>query len=108
MKNQTPTRIGYERGLKGSRLDSMLNCLDPGQAALKKVSEQGRGRLVPEKRQVVDKLGDEAVPIPFLNAPWAGILTAIKTLTLAGYSEQSPTHANANLRSDPTPERLIS
>jgi len=33
------------------------------------------------------------------------ILPAIKTLTLAGYSEQSPTHANANLRSDPTPER---
>ena len=25
-------------------------------------------------------------------------LTAIKTLTLAGYSQQSPTHANANLR----------
>jgi hypothetical protein len=28
----------------------------------------------------------------------AEILTAIKTLTLAGYSQQSPTHANANLR----------
>jgi len=37
----------------------------------------------------------------------AEILTAIKTLTLAGYSQQSPTHANANLRSDPTPERLL-
>jgi len=36
------------------------------------------------------------------------ILPAIKTLTLAGYSEQSPTHANANLRSDPTPERTNS
>jgi hypothetical protein len=35
------------------------------------------------------------------------ILPAIKTLTLAGYSQQSPTHANANLRSDPTPERLL-
>jgi hypothetical protein len=28
----------------------------------------------------------------------AEILAAIKTLTLAGYSQQSPTHANANLR----------
>jgi len=28
----------------------------------------------------------------------AEILPAIKTLTLAGYSQQSPTHANANLR----------
>jgi len=37
----------------------------------------------------------------------AEILPPIKTLTLAGYSQQSPTHANANLRSDPTPERLL-
>jgi hypothetical protein len=37
----------------------------------------------------------------------AEILPAIKTLTLAGYSQQSPTHANANLRSDPTPERML-
>jgi len=32
------------------------------------VSEQGRGRLVPEKRRAMTKRGDEAVPTPFLNA----------------------------------------
>jgi hypothetical protein len=71
MKNQTPTRIGYERGLNGSRLDSMLNCLDPGQGAFMKVSEQGRGRLVPENDRRLTKSREEAVPAPCLNAPWS-------------------------------------
>jgi len=38
------------------------------EGAFKKVSEQGRGRLVPVKRCATDKTQGEAVPAP-LNAP---------------------------------------
>ena len=58
---QTPPTVEPQKILTQSG-EAFLTLPPNAQGAFKKVSEQGRGRLVPEKRKVEEKHGDGAVP----------------------------------------------
>ena len=81
MKNQAPTRIGYERGFDGRFNDKVARTMDwlgPG------VRSMGRARPRPRVSSVEQRFTETSRPRPcsltFLKASWLGPADLLSTL----------------------------